>query len=54
MVVFQIVLVVPVRMLAVPVCHEKKLDIGSGHNTQTAGSSMRESKNQKKKRIKNM
>lgn len=34
-------------------CHEKNLDIGSGHNTQTAMSSMRES-NDPKKKIKNM
>jgi hypothetical protein len=52
MVVFQIAPVVPVGTLAD--CHERILDIGSGHNTQTAWSSMRESRIQKKKRIKNM
>jgi hypothetical protein len=52
MVVFQIAPVVPVGTLAD--WHEKNLDIGSGHNTQTAWSSMRESRIQKKKRIKNM
>ncbi len=35
-------------------CHEKSLDIGSGHNTQTAWSSMRESNDPKEERIKNM
>jgi hypothetical protein len=52
MVVFQIAQPVWVRTLAE--CHEKNLDIGSGHNTQTAWSSMGESKIQKKKGIKNM
>jgi hypothetical protein len=50
MVVFQIAPAVPMRTLAA--CHEKNLDIGSGHNTQTAGSSMREARIQKKKKNK--
>ena len=52
MVVFQIAPAVPVRTPAE--CKKKNLDIGSGHNTQTARLSMRESKIQKEKRIKNM
>jgi hypothetical protein len=52
MVVFQIIPAIPVRTLAE--CHEKNLDIRR-HNTQTAWSStMRESNDPKKKRIKNM
>jgi hypothetical protein len=41
---------VPMRTLAAS--HEKNLDIGSGHNTRTAWSSMREKRIQKKKRNK--
>jgi hypothetical protein len=51
MVVFQIAPAAPVRTLAE--CYGKNLDIGNGHNTQTAWSSMRV-KDPKKKRIKNM
>jgi len=47
MVVFQIALV---RTLAE--CHENNLDIGSGHNTRTAWSSMRV--DPKEEKIKNM